>query len=848
MFSIDYNLFSILILTVLILYNYFITSKNKVPIQLFQKMILLDLVMCLAESIALMLRGMHSDYYYLLYLVTLMFFVCFILLPYYFLLYVILNISNGKSYDKERKYFIVPVLLMIALILSNPITNLIFTLSKQGKYELNSGWILIIMTAVAYSLAIGVMVVSFWSKITISLKLSALMYVMLSIGTNLILIFVNKELMISGASVVLSLIIMQLNLQNPQMISEAIEHEQEEKLEAIRANREKSNFLANMSHEIRTPLNVITSMNEMILRESKNEQIEDYAQRIKTSGEILVSIINNVFDISKIEVGQAEIMEDEYELADLLKELTAIGSVRAEDKHLLFITEVDPSLPQMLYGDSQHLRQIVMNLVVNATKYTNRGSITFKATFEPIDECHIHLILSVSDTGIGISDDQVEHVFDAFSRAGIEKMTNIEGTGLGLAIAKRFAEMMQGTIEVRSKKGIGSTFTVTIPQEIRSNEKIGDFEIQRADYVKERRMNQHTFVAPEAKILIVDDNAMNRMAIQCLLNRTAIQVDLAESGQEAIEKVTQNSYHIIFLDYMMPDMNGIDTLHAMKKLDTNSSLHAPVIALTANAVGGARQMFLAEGFDGYLAKPVLWEELESMIVSLLPEDLVVQKEVKQLETALETKQMEQFSQILYDADISLAEGLYYVNGDITQYRKQAALFVSFYEAAKEELEQIYTTGDMKKIGAKIHALKGNAKSIGAVDLYYTARRMEQRCEREDRLYITTIMPHLFMEWERARDGLREFMLCAHDEETVETKEYNITELNELTDQLGQCIENCKAVEGIYLAKEILKYPLPEGQCRLFEQVIALLEEIEYEDAEKLLQGVVYERQNEDSGH
>ena len=843
MFSIDYNLFSILILTVLILYNYFITSKNKVPIQLFQKMILLDLVMCLAESIALMLRGMHSDYYFLLYLVTLVFFTCFILLPYYFLVYVILNISHEKSYDKERKYFILPVLLMIALILSNPLTDFLFSLSRDGEYKLNEGWILLVLTAIYYSLIIGLMIVSRWSKITISLKLSALMYVMLSIGTYLILIFVNGELMISGATVVLSLIIMQLNLQNPQMISEAIEQEQEEKLEAIRANREKSNFLANMSHEIRTPLNVITSMNEMILRESKNEQIEDYSQRIKTSGEILISIINNVFDISKIEVGQAEIMPDEYELTDLLKELTAIGSVRAEDRHLLFLTEVNPSLPKKLYGDSQHLRQIVMNLVVNATKYTNKGSITFKASFERSEGNQINLILSVADTGIGISEDQVAHVFDAFSRAGIEKTSNIEGTGLGLAIAKRFTEMMNGTIEVESTRGKGSIFTVKIPQEIRSHEVIGNFEIQRADYVKERRLNQQTFVAPEAKILIVDDNAMNRMAIKCLLNRTAVQVDVAESGEEALVLVKRHAYHIIFLDYMMPEMNGIETLHALREMDGNLSKEAPVIALTANAVGGARQMFLAEGFDGYLAKPVLWEELESMIKGLLPETLVICQDNLFLEETMDTEEMEAYSDALNRADISLAEGLYYVNGDINQYRKQAELFVNFYESSRQELDRIFESGEITRIAAKIHALKGNAKSIGAVDLYYTARRMEQRCYRNDTLYIKTTLPHLLMEWERARDGLREFILVSDRQEQGEgqtKKPYHRLQLLQLTDELAQCIEECKAVEAEYLIGEILSFSLSEELEKQFREILHLVEEIEYEEAAGILQGVVYE--------
>lgn len=843
MFSIDYNLFSILILTVLILYNYFITSKNKVSIQLFQKMILLALAMCIAESISVMLRGMNSYNLFLEYVSTLLYFSCFAMLPFYFLVYVVLNIRGKSSYNKYRNYLMIPVVIMEAVILTNPFTQFIFTLSKEGKYSLQSGWIALILTAVVYSFTIVVLIIYSWNEITVSLRLSALMYAMLSIGSYLILLFFNKEMMISGATVVLSLIIMQLNLQNPQMISEAIEQEQEEKLEAIRANREKSNFLANMSHEIRTPLNVITSMNEMILRESKNEQIEDYSQRIKTSGEILISIINNVFDISKIEVGQAEIMPDEYELTDLLKELTAIGSVRAEDRHLLFLTEVNPSLPKKLYGDSQHLRQIVMNLVVNATKYTNKGSITFKASFERTEGNQINLILSVADTGIGISEDQVGHVFDAFSRAGIEKTSNIEGTGLGLAIAKRFTEMMNGTIEVESTRGKGSIFTVKIPQEIRSYEVIGNFEIQRADYVKERRLNQQTFVAPEAKILIVDDNAMNRMAIKCLLNRTAVQVDVAESGEEALTLVKRHMYHIIFLDYMMPEMNGIQTLHALRGMDDNLSKAAPVIALTANAVGGARQMFLAEGFDGYLAKPVLWEELESMIKGLLPEELVICQENLFLEETMDNEEMEAYSDALNRADISLAEGLYYVNGDITQYRMQAELFVSFYESSRKELDQIFEAGDITNIAAKIHALKGNAKSIGAVDLYYTARRMEQRCYRNDKLYIKTTLPHLLMEWERARDGLREFILVQDRQEQVgeqSKKPYHREQLLKLTDELTQCIEECKAVEAEHLIREILSYSLSEELEKQFVEILHLVEEIEYEEAAGILRGVVYE--------
>ena len=254
-------------------------------------------------------------------------------------------------------------------------------------------------------------------------------------------------------------------------------------------------------------------------------------------------------------------------------------------------------------------------------------------------------------------------------------------------------------------------------------------------------------------------------------------------------------------------------------------------------------MFLAEGFDGYLAKPVLWEELESMIKGLLPEELVICQENLFLEETMDTEEMEAYSDALNRADISLAEGLYYVNGDISQYRKQAELFVSFYESSRKELDQIFEAGDITNIAAKIHALKGNAKSIGAVDLYYTARRMEQRCYRNDKLYIKTTLPHLLMEWERARDGLKEFILFRDRQEQggkQSKKPYHREQLLKLTDELAQCIEECKAVEAEHLIGEILCYSLSEELEKQFLEILHLVEEIEYEEAAGILQGVVYE--------
>jgi len=845
--NIDFELFSILILTVLIIYNFFKGTENKKNIHLFQRMILLDLLMCIAQSVVVVMRSGYLLKDNIIYLATVVNLMCYCIIPYQFLAYVILNIEGQKRLEVVSRFLRVPIAFMILVIFTNPITKVVFTLGAQGKILYSTGWYIMMWVAAFYACAITVVIVFRWKIISVSLKLSAMIYVLLSLATFIIKVFINQEIMIAGALIALSLIIMQLNLQNPQMIHEAIAQEQEEKLEAVRANREKSNFLANMSHEIRTPLNVMINMNEMILREAGNEQIEEYAQRVRTSGEILTSIINNVFDISKLEVGQVEIDPIEYRTADLLKELTAIGAVRAEDRHLIFQTDVDVMLPKKLYGDSRHIRQIAMNLIINAVKYTRHGSILFQVTFLEDNE-KFYLKFTVKDTGMGIPEDQIDNIFDAFSRGGVEKTTNIEGTGLGLALVKRYTQMMGGTVSVDSEYQKGSVFTVMIPQEVIDKTPIGDFEKLRADYVKETVVNTQTFLAPDARLLIVDDNKMNRLTIQSLLKRTRMQIDLAESGESCLEMIKGKHYHVILLDHMMPGMDGIETLHTIRGSKNHKCIETPIIALTANAVGGAQEMYLAEGFDGYLGKPVKWEQLEETIMNFLPPELVGKSDLKAVFTPEELRKIERYSELLSRYDISLTEGLYYVNEDLEQYCRTAKLYLEFFQSARQEMENIYRTGDLKKIAVRVHALKGNARSLGAIDLYYTARRMEQRCYDEDSEYIDTTMPHLIMEAARARAGLNSFLqeYESDKQELILKQDYNITiEMK----NLREAIEDGRAVEGRHIIDRILsaisKREKPETMLLRLQQMHEDLGNIEYDQAlEKWQEVEIWMRESE----
>lgn len=602
---------------------------------------------------------------------------------------------------------------------------------------------------------------------------------------------------------------------------------EEARIEAQSANKAKSAFLANMSHEIRTPINVMLGMNEMILRESESKEIRQYAKSIERSGGYLISLINNILDISRIESGKMEIEEGKYELRQLLDEVMLIAEKQAEQKSLKMNLIFDKTLPAYLIGDVIHIKQILLNLINNAVKYTKEGQIDIKVSKNAEET---KLIFEVKDTGIGIKEENLPVLFDAFMRVDSKKNKKIKGTGLGLAIAKQLAEQMDGMIWVESVYGKGSSFFVQLPMKKVSDGKISNVEWKETDERKRR-----SFVAPQAKILIVDDNPENLMVTRSLLKRTAVFVDTAASGEECVHKVRQNIYDLILLDYMMPQMDGIDTIRELKK---DVQFHIPVIALTADVTKGIEQTFLREGFCAYLSKPVMWSKLEDLLMKYLRDDLVFIREDLKEEQKIKDEEFKQLKGQLKENDIKIEEGLRLLDGDFMQYRKLMEFFMEYQEEYMRQMQQLMTQKEVKvdEITRMMHTLKSNAKAIGAIHLYEIAKEMEDRGKQKDMEYIMSAYDLLKLEWGRVFKASREFIEqtknILFDQKKEEEKDKQSKE--EIKEKLKIFITRYQAKE----AKEQIQYyrkgKISEEERNILKEMEIRIDQLDFDEAEILM--------------
>ena len=386
--------------------------------------------------------------------------------------------------------------------------------------------------------------------------------------------------------------------------------------QVVRANQAKSNFLANMSHEIRTPMNAIIGMDEMILRESSNSEVIKYASNIKSAGKTLLSIVNDILDLSKIESGKMEIIPVDFDPRTVINEIYTITKDKAASKGLDYRLDVSPDIPKYIHGDEIRISQIMLNLVNNAVKYTEKGYIKVSLSFNQELSA---LEFSVEDSGMGIKDEDKEKLFSSFTRLQESANRKIEGTGLGLNIAKQLLTLMEGNISVESEYQKGSVFSVSIPTPVVDATPIGTYSQKAADFSHKKYSSK--LYAPFCNLLVVDDNSMNLKVFTALLKHSGIKITTAQSGKDCIKLLENNSYDLIFLDQMMPEMSGTQTLEIIK--ERNLSGDAPIISLTADAIKGAKDNYVHLGFTDYISKPIIYDELEALLYTYIPKELII---------------------------------------------------------------------------------------------------------------------------------------------------------------------------------------------------------------------------------
>ncbi|MBO4847340.1 MAG: EAL domain-containing protein [Lachnospiraceae bacterium] len=592
-----------------------------------------------------------------------------------------------------------------------------------------------------------------------------------------------------------------------------------EEQKAIASNEAMSSFLANVSHEIRTPINAVLGMDEMILRESKDEKIVEYAKTIEGAGRTLLALINDILDISKIELGKMEIANAEYELSTVLIDVVKMMQQKASGKNLSVILDVDPKTPSRLLGDERRLRQILINIMNNAVKYTEKGSVTLKVLFENLRSDSVDIVFKVKDTGIGIRQEDIPSLFDKFTRLDTDKNKTIEGTGLGLAITSQILNLMDGKIDVKSTYGKGSTFTVRLPQMLVSSDEIGDIKLLKNTPDRSKQIG-FTFTAPDAQILIVDDTDVNRLVVKELLAVTGVKIDEAESGNECLEKVKNKAYDLIFLDYRMPGMDGIEVLKALSDLEGNLSKDAVIVALTANAVTGARERFLDEGFDDFITKPVSGSKLMNLLMMYLPGDKISAAPGVD-DTQYQEEKKSEWLLKLEDAGINTDNGLNNC-GTENVYKKVMSDFINSIPSKTEILDKSFKEKDYIRYEIEIHAVKSSARIIGADELADLARDMEQACMDKETSFVDD-------NHEKALSLLLDISKLKEEETVVPTKgKIDENTWSDAIVTIREFAQNMDKSNIEFILESLKQYELTEYMVQCTKEIEMMVSQLEWD--------------------
>lgn len=607
---------------------------------------------------------------------------------------------------------------------------------------------------------------------------------------------------------------------------------QDQQLDKVREierakNEAKTMFVAHMSHEIRTPLNSILGLNEIILRESTNPKVRESSNNIKLSGETLGKIINDILDFSKIEAGKMEIIESEYEVSSTITDLMNICSQRAKTKNLELIINVDEEMPHKLFGDELRIKQCVINLVNNAIKFTDRGTITLNIGFEKIDGGQILVKFSVRDTGIGIKPEDLGRLTHEFERLDYKHNRTVEGSGLGLSIVSSLLMMMGSKLEVQSEYGNGSTFSFNIRQQVVWWEKIGNFNDRYNKLVKNTDEYHVSFKAPDARVLVVDDTEMNIIVFAGLLKETEVIIDSATSGREMLDLVKKKRYDVIFIDHRMPGMSGVEAFHAMNGMEGNLNEGVPCVALTANVVSGARDYYLREGFVDYLSKPVDSKLLETVLGRLIP----AEKHLNPAAAASRPKKEKSVEDKLGALDgISIPTGLQNC-GSAEVLMVALKEYYATIKTRADEIETYARQKDYKNYTVQVHALKSSSRLIGAIELSEKAAYLEKCGDEQNTVAITAKTPELLKLY---RSYILKLDALAEKSETKK-EPLDLNKFNEAMEAVKEfaIAFDFTAIDSII--EEVDKYELPSEVKEKFAEVKRMSRGADFNGLKELLQ-------------
>ncbi|MDY6399477.1 MAG: ATP-binding protein [Synergistales bacterium] len=619
--------------------------------------------------------------------------------------------------------------------------------------------------------------------------------------------------------------------------------------EAQAANEAKSSFLNNMSHEIRTPMNSILGMNEMILREEERPEIREYALVIQRSGRALLGIINDVLDFSKLQDKKMEISPVRYDLSSLINDLVNMAAEGAKKKSLTFTVNVDKTIPRILDGDEYHIRQVMLNILNNAIKYTERGGVTVTMGYEKVDAYTILLKCAVTDTGIGIKSDDLEYIFQPFEHIESSRKFNADGSGLGLSIVQKLLQLMGSELKVESVYHKGSTFSFEVRQTVVKWEPIGNYERAFSVSLSHDKKLMHTFQAPNARVLVVDDADVNLLVFANLLKKTKIKIDTASSGLEMLQMVRMNHYNMIFLDHRMPGMDGIEAFHNMKKMTDGLNFNTPVVALTANAVLGARQLYIDEGFSDYISKPVDTVRLEQVLLEYLPNDLIIRGEdisddeseknnvpvadVSVIEKENENKnendeyaKYKNLNGIDFDAAVTNC-------GSEDTFIQALEIFYNTLDKKADEIENFEREKDIKNYTVKVHALKSAARLVGALDLSADAKYLEECGDKNDEHEIETKTPALLKKYRAYKEILAQ-VFGSNDEPDMSLPEISVTDLHEMYSLIKNFAADFDLDNIDRMMEEAKNFRIPEAERERFEKIKECVTNADWGNLEQLL--------------